>query len=230
MREHPTVKTDWEMPNAFGTSETMTILSCFDADTSEGDYAGSFGGALPGNVLKIVDPQSGALLPRGARGELCVKGPTLMLGYLGKAAEETFDDEGFFCTGDGGYLDDAGRLYWEGRLNDIIKSGGANVSPEEVDTAITALPGVKRAQTVGVPHDTLAEMVVSCIVPLDGAALDEESVIRFLKERLASYKLPRRVLFFREEEFALTGNEKVKAGELRRLACERLGIAEQGSA
>ena len=92
-----------------------------------------------------------------------------MLGYLGVPLDETLDDEGFFRTGDGGYVDEQGRLFWEGRLNDIIKTGGANVSPLEIDDA-DAHPGVKVAKTVGVPHDTLGEMVVACIVLHDGRA------------------------------------------------------------
>ena len=163
-------------------------------------------------------------MPVGERGEICIKGPTLMQSYLGKTVEETFDDEGYFCTGDGGYVDAQGRLYWEGRLNDIIKTGGANVSPEEVDAAIASYPGVKRVQTVGVPHDTLSEMVVSCVVAIDGSALEEAAIIAHLKTTLASYKIPRRVLFFEESEFALTGNEKIKGAEIRKLACKRLGI------
>lgn len=226
MMEHPSVDTDWELPNSFGTTETMTILSSFDADTSADDYAGSFGAPLPGNVIKIVDPQTGALVPRGERGEICVKGPTLMLGYIGKPREETFDVEGFYCTGDGGYLDETGRLYWEGRLNDIIKTGGANVSPEEIDTAIAAFSGVKRTQTVGVPHDTLGEMAVACIVPVDDVELSEAALIAHLKTQLASFKIPRKILLFSEEEFPLTGNEKAKAGEIRQLACKRLGIGD----
>ncbi len=222
--EHPTVDTDWEMPNSFGTTETMTILSSMDANTSEADYAGSFGVPLPGNTLKIVDPQTGEVVPRGERGELCIKGPTLMLRYIGKDLEEAFDGEGFYCTGDGGYVDERGRLYWEGRLNDIIKTGGANISPEEIDMAIASFPGVKRSQTVGVPHDTLSEIGVACIVSIDGQALDEEALMAHLRERLASFKIPRKLLFFSEDEFPLTGNEKVKAGELRELACKRLGI------
>ena len=82
-----------------------------------------------------------------------------MLGYLGIPLDETLDSEGYFRTGDGGWFDDAGRLHWEGRLNDIIKTGGANVSPVEVDTLIRTMPGVKISQTVGVPHDTLGERV-----------------------------------------------------------------------
>lgn len=225
LEEHPTINTDWYMPNAFGTTETMTINTAFTAHTSPEEYAGSFGAPLPGNILKIIDPLTGDVVPRGQRGELCIKGPTLMMGYIGKTIEDTFDDEGYFRTGDGGYVDEQGRLYWEGRLNDIIKTGGANVSPEEVDKAISAFPGVKRTQTVGVPHETLSEMVVSCIVPVDGVTLDESDIVSYLKEHLASFKIPRKVLFFSEEEFPLTGNEKAKAGEIRELAGKRLAAA-----
>jgi len=145
-----------------------------------------------------------------------------MLGYVGKTLEETFDADGFFCTGDGGYVDDEGYLFWEGRLTDIIKTGGANVSPVEVDGVAAACPGVKVSRTVGVPHETLGEMVVSCVVPYAGAKLDEETVRSFLKERLASYKVPRRVLFVTEEDLSLTGSAKVKLGALRELAAKRL--------
>ena len=73
-------------------------------------------------------------------------------------------------------------------------------------------------------NDTLSEMVVSCIVPVDGVTLDEAAIIAFLKEQLASYKLPRKILLFSEEDFALTGNEKAKTGEIRAQACKRLGV------
>ena len=87
-------------------------------------------------------------------------------------------------------------------------------------------PGVKLAQTVGVPHQTLGELVVSCVVPHDGAILDAEQLLAFLRESLASYKVPRHVLFFREDEVATTGNAKIKAGELRELATKRLAATE----
>ncbi len=224
LMEHPTVNTDWDLPMSFGTTETMTIMTSYDSDTPAAQYAGSCGVPLPGNLLKIVDPNSGAPVPVGERGEVCIKGPTLMSGYIGKTSEECFDDEGFYRTGDGGYVDMEGRLFWEGRITAMIKTGGANVSPEEVDEVIAKFPGVKRTQTVGVPHETLSEMVVSCIVPVDGVTLDEKQIVAFLKEQLASFKVPRTVLFFKEEEFALTGNEKVKAGEIRQAAMKRLGI------
>jgi acyl-CoA synthetase (AMP-forming)/AMP-acid ligase II len=225
LKTHPTVRTDWRLPMSYGTTETMTINTSYSADTSPEQYAGSCGVPLPGNILKVVDPESGAVLPRGQRGEICIKGPTLMSGYLGKSAEECFDREGYYCTGDGGYVDGIGRLYWEGRLTEIIKSGGANVSPLEIDAVLANAPGVRRAQTVGVPHDTLGEMVVACVVAQDGSALDEDGMREFLRQKLASYKVPRRVLFLREDELPLTANGKVKSGELRQLAGQRLGVA-----
>lgn len=219
---HPTVRTNWAPSNAFGTTETLTIMTSFPANVSPKVRGESHGEPLPGNVLKIVDPATGAVAPRGHRGEIAIKGPTLMLGYLGKPLDKTLDDEGFFHTGDGGYVDEKGRLFWEGRLNDMIKTGGANVSPLEVDAVLATYPGVKRTQTVGVPHETLSEMVVACIVPHDGTTLAEAPIRDFLKTHLASFKIPRAILFFREEEFAVTGSEKVKTAALRALATERL--------
>lgn len=223
IREHPTVSSLWERPNSYGTTETMTIFSANTAETPAAERAHSFGPPLSGNTLKVVDPQSGVIVARGQRGELCIKGPTLMLGYTGKAPEATFDDEGYFRTGDGGYVDDAGRLHWEGRLTHLIKTGGANVSPEEVDAAIATFPGVKRTQTVGVPHETLSEMVVACVVPVDGSTLREDELLVHLKTLLASFKVPRKVIFVEEAEFALTGNEKTKVDEIRQLVVSRLG-------
>ncbi|HET8881502.1 MAG TPA: class I adenylate-forming enzyme family protein [Solimonas sp.] len=223
LKTHPTVRIDWRLPMTFGTTETMTAATTYTANTSVEQYAGSAGEPLPGNTLKIVDPQSGAVVPRGQRGEICLKGPTLMLGYIGKGADETFDTEGYYCTGDGGYVDEVGRLYWEGRLTEIIKTGGANVSPLEIDAVLSTYPGVRRAQTVGVPHPTLSEMVVSCIVAQDGATLDAGAISAFLKARLASFKVPKEILFFADDEVEVTGNGKVKSELLRQKVGERLG-------
>jgi fatty-acyl-CoA synthase len=220
---HPTVSAKWFEPgHAYGNTETFTITTCFPANTRPEVHAGSSGEALPGVTIKIVDSLTGAVVPRGERGEICVKGPTLMLGYIGTPLDETLDADGFFRTGDGGYLDAAGRLFWQGRLTDIIKTGGANVSPREVDEALASYPGLKVTHTVGVPHDTLGEVVVACIVPHEGASLAAGEIRQFLRERLASYKVPRHVLFFHEDEMALTGSAKIKSGDLRQLAAKRL--------
>ena len=220
---HPTVLGEWYEPgHAYGNTETFTITTGYPANTAPEVHAESFGVTLPGVTLKITDPLTGSVVPRGEAGEISVKGPTLMLGYIGTPLDETLDAEGFFPTGDGGYLDASGRLYWQGRLTDIIKTGGANVSPREVDEAMIAHSGVKLAQTVGVPHQTLGEVVVSCVVPHDDVILDTGQLLAFLRQRLASYKVPRHVLFFSQDEVSLTGNAKIKAGDLRELAAKRL--------
>lgn len=223
LARHPTAAVNWDEPiHAYGNTETFTISAMYPHGTPETEHRNSAGVPLPGNTLKIVDPFSGDVVPVGERGEIAVKGPTLMLGYLGKPLDETLDEQGFLRTGDGGYVDEDGRLFWEGRLTDIIKTGGANVSPLEVDAVLSTLPGVRVGQTVGVPHDSLGEMVVACIVANDGVELDEEGVQAALRERLASYKVPRRVLFFRDEEIRTTGSAKIKTADLRELAQARM--------
>jgi fatty-acyl-CoA synthase len=223
LRAHPTVKSTWQEPlSAYGNTETLTLSTVHPSGTPAAVSDGNHGLPLPGNTIRILDVATGRLLKRGEAGEIAVKGPTLMLGYLRAAAEDVFDDEGFFRTGDGGFVDDAGQLHWQGRLNDIIKTGGANVSPLEIDTVLLDCPGVKVAATVGVPHATLGEMVVSCVVSEAGAALDESQVRAFASKRLSSYKVPRRVLFLQESDLTLTGSNKVKTAPLRELAARRL--------
>lgn len=221
--DHPTVDANWQEPSStYGATETFTVSTTFPSGTPEEEIAGSFGRPQPGGFVKIVDPLTGELVPLGERGEIAVKGPTLMLGYVGVPLSDTLDDEGYFRSGDGGYVDAEGRLFWEGRLNDIIKTGGANVSPLEVDATIRQHPAVKLCQTVGIPHETLGELVVTAIVPHAGEELGEEGVRGFAKETLASYKVPRRVLFFAEDELELTGSNKIKTADLRALVTKRL--------
>lgn len=221
---HPTVATTWLEPKqAYGSTEAFTLITVFSSGTPLEIAGNSHGCPTPGSTVKIVDPLTGQTVPLGQRGEIALKGPTLMLGYIGIPLDETLDSEGFFPTGDGGYLDSQGRLFWEGRLNDIIKTGGANVSPLEIDEVIRQCPGVKLNQTVGVTDKLLGELVVTCIVPHDGETLSEDTIRQFARKHLASYKVPRRVLFFEEHELKTTGSAKIKTADLRRLAGERLG-------
>ncbi|MCE7798858.1 AMP-binding protein [Sphingobium sufflavum] len=223
---HPSVSTTWHDPNqAYGNTETFTLITVSGVGTAEEKMGSGHGVPTAGSTVKIVDPLSDHIVPRGERGEIAVKGPTLMLGYLGVPLDETLDGEGYLRTGDGGFIDDLGHLHWEGRLNDIIKTGGANVSPVEIDGVVRKCPGVKLAQTVGIPDELLGELVVTCIVPHDGIPLDEAAVRSFAAQTLASYKVPRRVIFLSEEDVTLTGSAKIKAGDLRNLASARLADA-----
>lgn len=222
IRDHPTVDTDWEVPMAFGTTETMTVCTGFPASTPKEIWGDSSGVPFPGNTLKIVDPVSRAPVLVGEIGEMCIKGPTLMAGYLGKAHEDCFDPEGFYPTADAGYVDEQGRFFWKGRMSEMIKTGGANVSPEEVDQVLASCPGIQRSQTLGVPDDLLGERVVACIVPREGTTLDEGEIRIFARERLAAFKVPRTIFMFSEQEIAVTGSEKIKVGELRELVLKRM--------
>jgi acyl-CoA synthetase (AMP-forming)/AMP-acid ligase II len=222
LARHPSVSVQWSEPRAYGNTECFTLISVYPSGVSDDVVAGSHGLPTAGSTIRIVNPLSGDTVALGERGEIAVKGPTLMAGYIGIPLDETLDAEGFFHTGDGGYIDAEGRLFWEGRLNDIIKTGGANVSPIEIDAVLRDCPGVKICQSVGVPDDLLGELVVSCIVPLPGAAISEETVRSFAREQLASFKVPRKVLFFAEGELQTTGSAKIKTADLRKLAADYL--------
>lgn len=228
LAQHPTVDSTWRQPEAaYGNTETFTLITVYPSGTPEEVQLKSHGVPTAGSIIKIVDPLSGVTMPIGERGEIAVKGPTLMLGYLGIPLDQSLDEDGFLRTSDGGYIDAEGRLWWEGRLNDIIKTGGANVSPIEIDDVIRTAPGVKVSQTVGVPDDLLGELVVACIVPHEGMVLSEDEIKAYAKQKLAAYKVPRRVIFVAEDELKTTGSAKIKTADLRKLASERLA-AEVG--
>ena len=223
---HPTVHVEdaWSPRAAYGLSETCTIISSLPCDTPREIRERSQGAILPGNRVRIVDRDTGGALPVDVIGEITVKGPTLMLGYVKKLPEECFDEDGFFHTGDAGYVDGEGYLHWTGRMTDMIKTGGANVSPVEIEETLLRHPGLKAALAVGIPDDKLGEEVVLCAVAHDGVSVDEDDVRNFLRGRVASYKIPRRVLFFDEDELSLTGNAKIRSDELRKLAMRRLSV------
>jgi fatty-acyl-CoA synthase len=219
LASHPTVNTSWREPNGYGATETFTFVTGFAGSQNTDN---SFGPVLPGNIVRIIDPDTGEILPLGETGEIITKGPTLSRGYLKTPPEDTVDREGFFHTADAGYFSPQANLFWKGRLGDIIKTGGANVSPTEIDAAVMQHPAIQSVFTVGVPDKNLGEIVVSCVILREGHELDEEGVRQFAKESLASYKVPRRVLFFSEEDLPMTGSNKIRRPELRKLVSQML--------
>jgi acyl-CoA synthetase (AMP-forming)/AMP-acid ligase II len=227
---HKTVQVEdvWSPRAAYGLTETCTIVTSFPCDTPREMREGNSGPVLPGNHLRIVDPETGEHLDVGETGQIAAKGPTLMKGYVKVAPDECFDVDGFFHTGDAGYFDDTGLLHWTGRTSDLIKTGGANVSPVEIETALLYEPRLKAAVAVGVPDDLMGELVVVCAVRHEGADVTEADVQSFLRGRLASYKIPRRVLFVSEADLTFTGSAKVRTDALRALARERLSSSAAG--
>ncbi len=207
---------------AYGLSETFTIASMLPCNAPLELRRGSSGRPLPGIALRVVDPIGGEPLPVGREGEIAVKGVTFMRGYYKVLPEHYLDADGYFRTRDGGRLDAEGYLHWSGRLSGLIKTGGANVSPVEIEEALARHPGVKLGIPVGIAHPTLGEVIVLCAVPVEGAALDEQEIQTFLRERLAAYKVPKRVLAFRADELSYTANQKVQVEPLREAALRRL--------
>lgn len=222
---HPSVHGDetWTMPVGYGLSETCALFSAHDASTRVEIMRRSHGHLLPGNEVRVVDPVTGHPVAAGIEGELCVKGPSLMRRYLGRTREECFDDDGFFHTGDLGHVDDEDCLHFAGRLTEMIRTAGANVSPAEIEVQLRALPDVKLARIVGLPDDRLDEVVVACVTLTDGATTDAEQIKAFLRERISSYKVPRHVVFFDDGEIPMTSSgSKVRDRELSALVSARL--------
>jgi acyl-CoA synthetase (AMP-forming)/AMP-acid ligase II len=203
-------------------SETCAFISAHACDRGREAMKRSLGTLLPGNRLRVVDPDSGALRRVGEEGELVIKGPTLMERYLGKTREQCFDDDGWFHTGDFGHVDDVGEVHWTGRRSEMIKSGGANVAPAEIEVQLRAHPAVRVARVIALPDPLLDQVAVLCIEPVEGAVCDPEEIRSFLRERIASYKVPKRIELFGDGEIPMTpGGTKVADEALRALVVAR---------
>ncbi|MCC0069266.1 MAG: malonyl-CoA synthase [Rhodobacteraceae bacterium] len=175
----------------------MTETNMNTSNPCDGDRrAGTVGLPLPGVELKVCDP-AGRELPRGEIGTIEVRGPNVFKGYWNmpeKTAEELRSD-GFFITGDLGFVDADGYVSIVGRGKDLVITGGFNVYPKEVELAIDALPGVLESAVIGAPHPDFGEGVVAVVVPEAGAPLDEAAIRASLSETLAKFKQPKVVAF-----------------------------------
>jgi fatty-acyl-CoA synthase len=215
-------KDEYSTYASYGLSETFTICSALPASTPAEIRRPTHGKPLPGMQIRIVDPDTGEALPPGAHGEIAVKGRTFMRGYYKVDPETYLDANGFFRTQDAGSIDENGYLHWTGRLSNLIKTGGANVSPSEIEARALRFPGLHVSAAVGVRHPTLGEAVVLCAVPVEGATVAPDALRAFLKEGLAAYKVPRAILLFEESEVEYTGNQKLQVAPLREKAAARL--------
>ena len=175
-------------------------------------------GIPTGIELAVLDGDN-RLLAAGERGEVSIKGPTVIDGYENNpdANEAAFTD-GWFRTGDEGYVDNDGYLFLTGRLKEQINRGGEKVSPLEVDEALLRIPSVAQAVTFAVPHPKLGEEVAAAVVAADGADIDERQLRRSLSQSLAAFKVPRRILILDELP-------KGPTGKLQRIGlADRLGL------
>jgi fatty-acyl-CoA synthase len=222
---HPTVTGDpgWNMPVGYGLSETCAFFVAHRSSAPRELMRQSMGRLLPGNELRVIDPGTGRVLGAGEEGELAIRGPTLMEHYVKRTRAECLDADGFFHTGDIGSYDEDGFVRFSGRRTEMIKTGGANVSPAELEVQLRACEPVKLARVVGVPDERLEEIVILCVELKDGHTASEDDLKAFLRQRVAAYKVPKRVLFFGGGEIPMTSNEtKVKDEALLALVRERL--------
>ena len=155
---------------------------------------GSVGPALPGVGLRIVD-DAGQPCATGVPGHIQVRGENIFAGYwrMPEKTAEEFTADGWFRTGDIGHLDGDGYLFISGRARDLIISGGLNVYPKEIEDVLDALPGVAESAVIGLPHADFGEAVTAVVVPSPGAQPGEDELIAAVRERLAGFKVPKRV-------------------------------------
>ncbi len=202
----------------WGATETAPIAACLHADEALA-HAGSTGRAALGCELRIVDGE-GRDVAAGGHGEVWVRGRNLMLGYWGDAAASaTALAGGWYRSGDSGHLDADGYLTIDGRLKDMIISGGENVSPAEIEAVLTQCPDIAEAAVVGRPDARWGEAVVAVVAPQPGATLSAERVLALFEGRLARFKHPKAVLFV--DALPRTALGKLRRDEVRQLAAAR---------
>jgi acyl-CoA synthetase (AMP-forming)/AMP-acid ligase II len=173
----------------------------------------------PGVDIKIVDA-AGKRVADGGRGEILVRGRTVTLGLHKVARSDSFDADGYYRTGDEGEVDGE-VIYFHGRLGDMIKTSGANVSPAEVERELVAIEGVAAAHVVAIDDAARGQVVGAAVVPDVGVELSVAELLQTLRERLSSYKVPTLVAFFRQEELPVTPTYKLRKPILAEMIRER---------
>jgi len=217
------VDADVPTANALGMTETLGPHTFDSKDTAlPPEKEGSFGLSVPGVEHKIVDPVTLEDVPVGDTGELWLRGYSLMLGLHKKERADTFTPDGWYRTGDGGHFDTDGHFYFTGRMGDLIKSSGMNITPRDVELALEALPEVVMAFVAGVPHPDRGQDVVAAIALRAGETLDPEEARKRVKEDLASYKVPRHIAVFADQtELPWLDSGKIDRRKLTTLLEER---------
>jgi malonyl-CoA/methylmalonyl-CoA synthetase len=181
----------------YGMTETnMNTSNPYDGERR----AGTVGFPLPGVDLRIVDAESGKVLPQGEIGIIEVKGPNVFSGYwqMPEKTKEEFREDGFFITGDVGVIDADGYVQIVGRSKDLIISGGYNIYPKELELLLDEEEGVLESAVIGVPHADFGEGVVAVLVPRPGARLEEEVILESIKPKIARFKQPKRIVVLDE--------------------------------
>ncbi|PWW15944.1 MULTISPECIES: long-chain-fatty-acid--CoA ligase FadD [Pseudidiomarina] len=209
--EHWERVTKSRLLEGYGLTECSPIVTVNPTDIEH--YNGTIGLPLPSTEVRIVDVDTGEVLPQGEAGELQVRGPQVMVGYLNRPDETAkVMIDGWFATGDIGLMDEQGFFKIVDRKKDMILVSGFNVYPNEIEDVIAEHPKVLEVAAVGVPHDSSGEQVKIFVVRKD-KSLTEKELIAYSRENMTGYKVPKLVEF--REELPKTNVGKILRRELR---------------
>jgi fatty-acyl-CoA synthase len=213
-----------EVAICYGMTETSPVSTQTRVDDPLERRVGSVGRVGPHVEVKVIDPSTGLVVQRGAPGELCTRGYSVMLGYWEdpERTAEAVDRAGWMHTGDLATMDDEGYLNIVGRSKDMVIRGGENVYPREIEEFLYTHEGVSDVAVVGVPDERYGEELCAWVIPRAGAELDEDGVREYCRGRLAHFKVPRYVVFV--DEFPMTITGKVQRFKMREASIERLGL------
>ncbi|HEY1740370.1 MAG TPA: class I adenylate-forming enzyme family protein [Acidimicrobiia bacterium] len=202
--------------NMLGMTEAGSVcLASADEDDQPEHRRGSFGHPVTGFEARVVDPETGNDLAIGEAGELCLRGPFLMEGYLGQERHDTFTADGWYRTDDVFHRDAEGFFYFRGRRGDMIKTAGANVSPREVEAAIADIAGLV-SHVVGIDDAERGQLVAAALrVPADTPAPDVDELQTALRAKLSAYKVPRRWLTLADADVPMLSSGKIDTRALK---------------
>lgn len=199
----------------FGMTEMAGAITCNEWDATPDEQAETTGAPLPGTEARVVDPMSGEALGPDQPGELQIRGPGLFNGYH-RDPENTasvMTRDGWLRSGDLGSIDHRGLVKYLGRLKEMLKVGGENVSPSEIESHLSTHPAIKLVQVVGVPDERLDEVVAAFVEVAPGKQLTAEEVVDYCRGAIASFKVPRHVRFVSEWPMSATKIQKFRLRE-----------------
>ncbi len=205
----------WDLCHLFGMSELSPNAVISLPEDSPETRAYTCGKPHEGVEVKIVDTRTGEELPSGEMGEICVRGWNVMQGYykMPKKTQETIDKDGWLHTGDLGVLREDGYLLFKGRFKDLIRVGGENVSPYEVELLLLSHPSIEMVSVISIPDERLQEVCAAAVKLKPGADVKEDELIEFCKGKMASFKIPKKIFFV--NEFPMTESGKVQKFALK---------------
>jgi fatty-acyl-CoA synthase len=206
--------------SGWGMTEVGAGVALGFPEAPEEDRYLTSGHPLPGIEFKVVDPDSGVSVAFGALGELCVRGYSVTQGYYKKPDETraAIDDQGWLHTGDVATMRADGAIRFLGRYKDLLKVGGENVDPAEVEGFLLGHPAVAQVQVVAAPDPRLSEVVCACVVCASGHALVNDDLAAFCRGKLASFKIPRYTLVL--DVLPMTPSGKVQKFKLREMVAQ----------